>query len=174
MQIKPEMIREQLFRSALRGFDREEVRGFLMVVADTMEEIFDENRVLKTEIENLRNKQRDLEELFIQAKRFSDQKFAQANYDAQRIIDDAEQRAASIQERGQLIIDKAEQEARQREEMARQKAREIIFEVEKTKVTLEHQIIELKNRKVSLFADLKGKLEASQTWLKEIGDVDTK
>ena len=173
MQIKPEMIREQIFRTTLRGFDREEVRGFLMVVADTMEDLVDENHALRAELENQRAKQRDLEELFIQAKRFSDERFAQANYDAQRIIDDAEQRAAAIQERGQLIIEKAEQEARDREDTARQKAREIIFDVEKTKVSLEHQIIELKNRKVSLFADLKGKLEASQSWLKEIGDVDT-
>jgi DivIVA domain-containing protein len=172
MQIKPEMIREQTFRTTLRGFDRDEVKGFLMVMADTMEDLVDENHALKTELEHLRAKQRDLEELFIQAKRFSDEKFAQANYDAQRIINDAEQRAASIQERGQLIIEKAEQEARDREEVARQKAREIIFEVEKTKVSLERQIIDLKNRKLSLFADLKGKLEASQTWLKEMGDVD--
>ncbi|HQP31388.1 MAG TPA: DivIVA domain-containing protein [Deltaproteobacteria bacterium] len=173
MQIKPEMIREQVFRTSLRGFDREEVRGFLMVVADTMEDLVDENLALRAELENLRSKQRDLEELFIQAKRFSDERFAQANYDAQRIIDDAEQRAAAIQEKGQHIIARAEQEAREREDLARQKAREIIFEVEKTKVSLERQIIELKNRKLSLFADLKGKLEASQAWLKEIGDVDT-
>jgi len=172
MQIKPEIIREQIFRTTMRGFDREEVRGFLMVVADTMEDLVDENHALRAELENLRAKQRDLEELFIQAKRFSDERFAQANYDAQRIIDDAEQRAAAIQEKGQLMIEKAEQDAREREELARQKAREIIFEVEKTKVSLERQIIELKNRKLSLFADLKGKLEASQTWLKEMGDVD--
>jgi len=172
MQVKPEIIREQVFRTTLRGFDREEVRGFLMVVADTMEDLVDENHALRTELESMRAKQRDLEELFIQAKRFSDERFAQANYDAQRIIDDAQQRAAALQEKGQFLIEKAEQEAREREDLARQKAREIIFEVEKTKASLERQIIELKNRKVSLFADLKGKLEASQTWLKEMGDVD--
>jgi len=172
MQVKPEIIREQVFRTTLRGFDREEVRGFLMVVADTMEDLVDENHALRTELESMRAKQRDLEDLFIQAKRFSDERFAQANYDAQRIIDDAQQRAAALQEKGQFLIEKAEQEAREREDLARQKAREIIFEVEKTKVNLECQIIELKNRKVSLFADLKGKLEASQTWLKEMGDVD--
>jgi len=173
MQVKPEIIREQVFRTTLRGFDREEVRGFLMVVADTMEDLVDENHALRTELESMRAKQRDLEDLFIQAKRFSDERFAQANYDAQRIIDDAQQRAAALQEKGQFLIEKAEQEAREREDLARQKAREIIFEVEKTKVSLERQIIELKNRKLSLFADLKGKLEASQAWLKEIGDVDT-
>jgi len=172
MQVKPEIIREQVFRTTLRGFDREEVRGFLMVVADTMEDLVDENHALRTELESMRAKQRDLEDLFIQAKRFSDERFAQANYDAQRIIDDAQQRAAALQEKGQFLIEKAEQEAREREDLARQKAREIIFEVEKTKASLERQIIELKNRKVSLFADLKGKLEASQTWLKEMGDVD--
>jgi len=172
MQVKPEIIREQVFRTTLRGFDREEVRGFLMGVADTMEDLVDENHALRTELESMRAKQRDLEDLFIQAKRFSDERFAQANYDAQRIIDDAQQRAAALQEKGQFLIEKAEQEAREREDLARQKAREIIFEVEKTKASLERQIIELKNRKVSLFADLKGKLEASQTWLKEMGDVD--
>jgi len=172
MQVKPEIIREQVFRTTLRGFDREEVRGFLMVVADTMEDLVDENHALRTELESMRANQRDLADLFIQAKRFSDERFAQANYDAQRIIDDAQQRAAALQEKGQFLIEKAEQEAREREDLARQKAREIIFEGEKTKASLERQIIELKNRKVSLFADLKGKLEASQTWLKEMGDVD--
>lgn len=174
MQIKPEMIREQSFRPRYKGFDRDEVRDFLMAVADSLEEVLDENRRLHAELDSLRSKQKDLEDLFLQAKRFSDQKFEQATLDAERILAEAEQKAFSIQEKAQLVLERAEQEARDREETARHKAREILFETEKEKVAIERQIVELKTKKVSLFAELKGMLEASQTWLKEMGDVDTR
>lgn len=172
MQIRPEVIREQTFRVRLKGFDREEVQSFLATAAEALDEALDENRLLKGELESLHAKQKDLEELFLQAKRFSDQKFTQANLDAERIQAEAQLKADAIQEKAQAILDRAEQEARDREETIRQKGRDILFELEKDKVTVERQIVELRTKKASLFAELKGLLEAYQTWLKEMGDVD--
>jgi DivIVA domain-containing protein len=174
MQIKPEMIREQTFKARLRGFDQEEVKGFLMSIADILEEIMDENRSLHNELDVMRAKQKDLEDLFLQAKRFSDEKLEQATLDAQRVMGEAGQKAKEIQEQAQKLLEKAELEAKDQEDIARQKAREILFEMEKQKIALEREIIELKTKKTSLFAEIKAVLAASQTWLKEMAGVDTK
>jgi cell division initiation protein len=50
MKISPLDIRKQTFRKALRGVDEQEVASFLEMVANHVEEIVQENRVLKDRI----------------------------------------------------------------------------------------------------------------------------
>ena len=59
MQLTPEMIREQSFKSKFSGFDKDEVTNFLIDVAEDLEELLEENALIKSELETLKSKQKD-------------------------------------------------------------------------------------------------------------------
>jgi uncharacterized coiled-coil DUF342 family protein len=52
-----------------------------------------------------------------------------------------------------------------------QKAREGLKEVERSKNEIEKSLSELKNKRTSLFAELKATLDSYQAWLKGQGNV---
>jgi cell division initiation protein len=173
MHITPEMIREQRFRVKLSGgFDKEEVLNFLMGVAEDMEEIMEENALLKSELETMRGKQRDLEDIFLSAKQFSDEKKKLAEEESSVAIAEARNTAAAMLAEAQQKIDEADQRGREIEDDARTRAREIIEASEQAKDALEKELLEIKVKRMNLFAELKSVMESYQNWLKEMGNVD--
>jgi DivIVA domain-containing protein len=173
MHITPEMIREQRFRVKLSGgFDKEEVINFLMGVAEDMEEIMEESTLLKNELETMRGKQRDLEDIFLSAKQFSDERKKVAEQESSETMAEARNTAAAMLAEAQQKIDEAEQRGRELEDEARSRAREIIEASEQAKEALEKEILELKVKRMNLFAELKTVMDSYQSWLKEMGNVD--
>jgi cell division initiation protein len=173
MHITPEMIREQRFRGKLSGgFDKEEVINFLMGVAEDMEEILEENALIKSELETMRGKQRDLEDIFLSAKQFSDEKKRIAEEESSMVLAEARNTSAAMVAEAQQKIDEADQKGRELEDEARTRAREIIEASEQAKDALEKEILEFKVKRMNLFAELKSVLESYQGWLKERENVD--
>lgn len=173
MHLTPEMIREQRFRVKLSGFDKEEVVNFLMGIAEDLDEILEENNLLKSEIETLRSKQRDLEDLFLSAKQFSDEKKRMAEQESQITLAEARNNATSMLAEAQQKIEEAEQKAGEIEEEANRRTRELLEEAQQTKATLEKEILEIKVKRMNLFAELKSVIESYQNWTKEMAGVDS-
>jgi cell division initiation protein len=173
MHISPEMIREQRFRVKISGgFDKEEVINFLMGVAEDMEEVMEENNLLKSELETMRGKQRDLEDIFLSAKQFADEKKRISEQEATVSLAEARNTAAAMLAEAQQKIDEADQKGSELEDEARARAREIIEASEQAKGALEKDILELKVKRMNLFAELRSVMESYQNWLKELGNVD--
>ncbi len=184
MFVTPEMIREQRFKVKLSGFDKDEVIHFLMELANDLETLIEDNAALKDEVQSLRSKQTDLEELFLSAKKFSDEKLDHARGEARRIMAEAEHKAQELLEAAKLRISQAEHKARELQEAAQNAAvelkdaaalqtREILSEVEKSKATLEREVVELRTRKKSLFSELTAVIESQRSWIRQMSDVDS-
>lgn len=165
MKLSPEMIREQRFKTKLSGFDRNEVIAFLMDIAEDMEMLIEENSLLKSEIETVKSRQKDMEDLFLSVKQFSEEKMKRADLDAKGILADAEKKAADIRAAANQKQAEAEQRTQEMQAQAMQKAREILKEAEHTKQDMERGLAEIQNKRASLLAELKAVLESYQAWI---------
>ncbi|HOO38202.1 MAG TPA: DivIVA domain-containing protein [Deltaproteobacteria bacterium] len=172
MQLTPEMIREQRFKVKLSGFDKDEVTNFLIDIAEDLEELLEENNLLKSELESMKDKQKDLEDIFLSAKQFSDEKIQKAQEQGNTILAEAQQQAASLEEQAQLKIGEAENKCREILEEAQQKAHEVLEEAQRSKAALEQELVDLKAKRTSLISEIKSVLSSYQNWIREIGDVD--
>lgn len=173
MHLTPEMVREQRFRVKLSGFDKEEVVNFLTGIAEDMEEIMEENALLKSEIEALRGKQKDLEEIFLSAKQFADEKKKAAEQEAHTVSSEAKNTAAAMLAEAQQKIEDAEQKVREIEEEAHKRAGEILEEAKEAKATLDNEILELKVKRMNFIAEIKSVIASYQNWINESAHVDS-
>lgn len=171
MKLSPEMIREQRFKVRISGFDKNEVVAFLMDMAEDMEMLIEENSMLKSDMETVQRRQKDLEDLFLSVKQFSDEKMKRADVDAKSILSEAEKKASDIQLAASQKLAEAEQKAQELQTQAVLKAREVLKEVERSRNEIEKSLSELKNKRTSLFAELKSTLDSYQAWLKDQGNV---
>jgi cell division initiation protein len=171
MKLSPEMIREQRFKVKLSGFDKNEVIAFLMDMAEDMEILIEENAMLKSEVETVRRRQKDLEDLFLSVKQFSDEKMKRVDLDAGAILADAEKKAADIQFLANQKLVEAEQKAQELHTQVTLKAREILREAERSKIEIERGLADLKNKRSSLFTELKAILDSYQAWIRDQGNV---
>lgn len=114
MKLTPLDIRKQEFSRKFRGYDPEEVRGFLQMVATQWEEIRDEYQGVNSKLGELRAKLDHYE------------KVEEALEEALRITrESAEKTIRNAEEKARALIEKAEFEARETEEHARQTVNEI-------------------------------------------------
>ena len=139
MHLTPEMVREQRFRVKLSGFDKDEVINFLLGIAEDMEEIMEENNLLKSEIDALRGKQSALEDIFLSAKQFADEKKKSAEEETQIMLAESRNTSAALIAEAQQKIDEAEQKAAEIEQEANARARELLDEAKQTKAFLERR-----------------------------------
>ncbi|MCU0575558.1 MAG: DivIVA domain-containing protein [Desulfobacterota bacterium] len=165
MKLSPEMIREQRFKARLSGFDKNEVIAFLLDIAEDMEMLIEENSLLKSEVETVKRRQKDMEDLFLSVKQFSEEKMKRAELDAKGLVAEAEKKFSEIQAAAGRKLAEAEQRAQEMQSQAVQKAREILKEAERSRQELERGLEEIKNRRASLLAELKGILESYQAWV---------
>jgi cell division initiation protein len=108
MNVSPLDLRQQKFKSAMRGYDRGEVDALLTAVADDYEGAIRDADRLRDEVARLegllaehRSEEKSLKNTLISAQRLADELREKAEADAQRIVRDAEARA-------DLIIQKAQ------------------------------------------------------------------
>ena len=165
MKLSPEMIREQRFKARLSGFDKTEVIAFLMDIAEDMEMLIEENSLLKSDLETIKRRQRDMEDLFLSVKQFSEEKMKRADLDAKGLLAEAEKKAAEISTAAGRKLAEVEQRAQEMQSQAMQKAREILKEAERNKNEMERSLEEIKNQRTSLMAELRSLLESYQAWI---------
>jgi cell division initiation protein len=106
--IRPQDIRIHSFGKALRGYDVEEVKAFLTSLANEWEEMQDENRKLKQELDKLRDslkQYKDTEQMLrltlSQAEQSTRTVLENAQKDAQLKMQEAEFRATEILSKAQ-------------------------------------------------------------------------
>ena len=172
MQLTPEMIREQRFRSRFSGFDKEEVLAFLVSIAGDLEELMEENALLRSELDSMKARQKDIEDLFLSAKQFSDEKRRQAEQESQARSAEAQRKVSAMIAEANQKIEAADAKAREIEEQAQERAREGLKEAQLTKSALEKEIAELTAKRASLFSELRSILDSCQNWIREMGNVD--
>ncbi len=103
MKLTPLDIHHKEFHRAIRGYNEEEVDDFLDEVAEEFEKLFKENIDLKEQIEKVKEKagqfenlQSTIQNVLITAQKSADEVLAQAKRDAEQIIRDAEARAREL------------------------------------------------------------------------------
>ncbi len=103
MKLSPLEVRKQSFRSTMRGFDKEDVRIFLDLVADEYEKVLQENGMLSEKIRYLNERleeyhtlEKTLQNSILMAERVAAESREQARLDAENTINDANVRAERI------------------------------------------------------------------------------
>lgn len=108
MNVSPLDLRQQKFKSAMRGYDRGEVDALLTAVADDYEGAIRDADRLRDEVSRLeallaehRSEEKSLKNTLLSAQRLADELREKADADAQRIVRDAEARADLILQKAQ-------------------------------------------------------------------------
>jgi cell division initiation protein len=108
MKVTPLDLRQQRFKTVMRGFDREEVTAFLSEVADDYEQALREAERLRDELgrtqaslDELREHERNLRNTLLTAQKLADEIRNNAEQEARRVIRDAEDRAEIVLQKAQ-------------------------------------------------------------------------
>jgi cell division initiation protein len=103
MKITPLDIQQQEFKRSLLGLDRHEVRNFLELVRETVEELVRENAMLReevarreSEIHRHRERERMLQETLLTAQRLSEDMKLSAQKEAEIMVSQAELKSEKI------------------------------------------------------------------------------
>ncbi|MBM3319993.1 MAG: DivIVA domain-containing protein [Candidatus Eisenbacteria bacterium] len=112
MKISPLDIRKQTFRKALRGLDEQEVASFLEMVADEVEEVVQENRVLRDRIatsdiqlENYRRIEEALRNALVTAEKVARDTKKNADQEVEIRLKDADLRAQKAVQTARGILE---------------------------------------------------------------------
>lgn len=148
MRLTPLDIKHKQFAKALRGVEEQEVRAFLDVCADEVEDLVRETAALKEEVRardallaETRDRERALQEALVSAQRLAQEMKDQARKEAEIIVAEAE-----VQ--GEKIV----QDAHNR------------------RTTLIGELGELRSQKVTLEAELRATLEGHLRLLEALSD----
>ncbi len=117
VSVTPIDLRQPHFRSRLNGFDKAEVAAFLIAIADDYEHTLREVDYLRQELATMepilkehREGEKTLRNTLLTAQRLSDDMKEQAEREGQRIVHEAEDRAASLLEQTQLRLDEMQRD----------------------------------------------------------------
>jgi cell division initiation protein len=117
MRITPLEIRKHPFRSAFKGFDRDQVNSFLNMVADEVETLIRQNNELATQLKSNEQKlehytriEKTLNETLITAQRATDEGRVNAQKEAELILKDAQIRASRHEDEVRRRVDGIEAE----------------------------------------------------------------
>jgi cell division initiation protein len=112
MNISPLDLRQQHFRTAVRGFDKVEVTSLLAAVADDYEQALREADRLRQDVVRMeaalaehREHERNLRNTLLTAQRLSDEIREHAEQEAKRILREAEGRAELLVQKAQMRHD---------------------------------------------------------------------
>ncbi|MCX6545503.1 MAG: DivIVA domain-containing protein [Acidobacteria bacterium] len=133
MNVTPLDLRQQQFRSSMRGYDRDEVKAFLAEVAADYEAALMEVDKMRQEVARLeglvnvnREHEHNLRNTLLTAQRLADEVKDAANHQAAVIVSEAEGRADLILEKAQARVDDVHREI----DGLRMKRREVETSVE--------------------------------------------
>jgi cell division initiation protein len=117
MNVSPLDLRQTKFRKAMRGFDPVEVTALLAAVADDYEGALREADRLKQDVSRMevmlaehRDAEKNLKVTLIAAQKLANDIKAQAESEARRILEGAEQRAAILVDKAQLRVEDVQRE----------------------------------------------------------------
>ena len=117
MNVSPLDLRQQRFRTAMRGFDKVEVTSFLAAVADDYEQALRETDHLRQDLTRMeaalaehREHEKNLKATLMTAQRLADDIRTQADQEAQRIIREAEGRSDLLLEKTQARLEDVQRE----------------------------------------------------------------
>jgi len=117
MKITPLDLRQQKFRVALRGYDKNEVDALLNEVADDYEKALHETDRLHQELVRLeaviaehREHERNLRNTLLTAQRLADEIREHAQQDAHRLVEQAESRADLVFQQAQVRVEEVQRE----------------------------------------------------------------
>jgi cell division initiation protein len=117
MKVTPLDLRQQKFRTVVRGFDRAEVEAFLSETAEDYEQALrDADRLrddltrAQASLEEHRESERNLRNTLLTAQRLADEIRTNAETEAKRIVREAESRADVLQQKMQSRVDDIQRE----------------------------------------------------------------
>jgi len=117
MNVSPHDLRQQRFRTAIRGFDKVEVTAFLAAVADDYEQALRETDRLRQDLARMetvlnehREAERNLRNTLMTAQKLADDIRAHAEEEAARIIRDAESRSELLLEKTEARLEDVQRE----------------------------------------------------------------
>ena len=117
MNVSPLDLRQQRFRTTMRGFDKVEVASFLAAVADDYEQALRETDHLRQDLTRMeaalaehREHEKNLKATLMTAQRLADDIRSQADQEAQRIIREAEGRSDLLLEKTQARLEDVQRE----------------------------------------------------------------
>jgi cell division initiation protein len=117
MKVTPLDLRQQRFKSVMRGFDRDEVTQFLSEVADDYEQALrDADRVreefarTQAQLDELREHERNLRNTLLTAQKLADEIRNNAEQEAKRLVREAESRADLVLQKAQARLDDVQRE----------------------------------------------------------------
>ena len=143
MNVSPLDLRQQRFRTALRGFDKVEVTAFLAAVADDYEQALretDKMRQYVSRLEVLINEHRlhekNLQNTLMTAQKLAEDIKLQAHEEAKRIVAEAESRSSLLLEKTQARLEDVQREI----DGLRLKRRDVETTIESTIQTLKNTL----------------------------------
>ncbi len=143
MKVTPLDLRQQRFRTVMRGFDRTEVVAFLSELADEYEQALRETDRLQEELgrmqgvlEEHREHERNLRNTLLTAQRLADEIRANAEQEGARIVREAEGRAELILQKAQARMEDIQREI----DGLRMKRREVEASLESTIAALKNSL----------------------------------
>ena len=143
MKVTPLDLRQQRFRTAMRGFDKAEVTAFLTEVADDYEQALRETDRLQGELARLeglinehRESERNLRNTLLTAQRLADEIKANAEQEAGRVVREAEGRSDLILQKAAARTDDIQREI----DTLRMKRREVESSLESSITALRNAL----------------------------------
>src|SRR4051812_18196619 len=117
MKVTPLDLRQQRFKSVMRGFDRDEVTQFLSEVADDYEQALrDADRVreefarTQAQLDELREHERNLRNTLLTAQKLADEIRNNAEQEAKRLVREAESRSDLVLQKAQARLEDVQRE----------------------------------------------------------------
>ena len=139
MKVTPLDLRQQRFKTVMRGYDRGEVQAFLLSVADDYENALRENDKLRQDVTKLdavlaehRGQERNLRNTLLTAQKHADDIKEHAQAEAGLIVRDAEGQRDLILQKAQVRFDEVQREI----DGLRHKRREVENDIESLVKTL--------------------------------------
>jgi cell division initiation protein len=117
MKVTPLDLRQQRFKTAMRGYDRDDVHAFMAEAAEDYENAVRENERLRQEVQRLeavlnehRAQERNLRNTLMTAQKLADDIREGAQQDAARIVREAEGRADLLLHKSQARLEDVQRE----------------------------------------------------------------
>ena len=143
MKVTPLDLRQQRFKTVMRGYDRGEVQSFLLEVADDYENALRENDKLRQDVAKLdavlgehRGQERNLRNTLLSAQKMADDIKDHATQEAGLIVREAEGRADLLLQKSQVRLDEVQREI----DALRMKRREVETSIEALVGTLNNTL----------------------------------
>jgi cell division initiation protein len=143
MKVTPLDLRQQRFKTVMRGYDRGEVQAFLLEVADDYENALRDNDKLRQEVAKLdavlgehRGQERNLRNTLLTAQKMGDEIKEHANQEGARMIREAEGRVDLILQKAQMRTEEVQREI----DGLRMKRREVENDIESLIGTLKNTL----------------------------------